>query len=193
MIQAIADTHAVIWYLLADPRLSATARAMIDGAAQANEHIGVSSISLVELVYLQEKGRIAPTLLSSVVTELHRPGAVLVEVPVDGDIVHAMLRLPRSEVAELADRVIGATALHFGVPLLTRDKATSRSKGADTLVNRAPIDPVSELQFAGHSLFGFQQAVRQHGLAIYAANRQRPHALRAHHRMKIAGLHPQGW
>jgi PIN domain nuclease of toxin-antitoxin system len=127
VIQAIADTHTIIWYLLADPRLSANARTTIDAAATANAHIGVSSISLVELVYLQEKGRIGLTLLASVLAELRRPGAVLVEVPVEAAIVQTMTRLPQSEVPELADRVIGATALHFGVPLLTRDTALTHS------------------------------------------------------------------
>ena len=127
MIQAIADTHAAIWYLLADNRLSAHARAAIDAAIRANEQIGLSTISLVEIVYLQEKGRIVPTLLTSVLAELRRPGAVLVEVPVGAEIVQAMLRLPRSEVPELADRVIGATALQYGVPLLTRDADLTHS------------------------------------------------------------------
>ncbi|HSH82259.1 MAG TPA: type II toxin-antitoxin system VapC family toxin [Herpetosiphonaceae bacterium] len=121
MIRAIADTHTMIWYLLADSRLSSSARTTIDAAASANAHIGVSSISLVEIVYLQEKGRIASTTLASVLTELWRAAAVLVEVPVEAAIVQAMARLPRSEVPELADRVIGATGLHFGVPVLTRD------------------------------------------------------------------------
>ena len=127
MIQAIADTHTAIWYLLADPRLSANARAAIDGAARVNAHIGVSSISLVEIVYLQEKGRTGPTILAGVLMELRRAGAVLVEVPVEAAIVQTMVRLPRSEVPELADRVIGATALHFSVPLLTRDTELTHS------------------------------------------------------------------
>ncbi len=127
MIRAIADTHTTIWYLLADPRLSSNARTAIDAAASANAHIGVSSISLVEIVYLQEKGRIGPTTLASVLAELWRAAAVLVEVPVEATIVQAMARLPRSEVPELADRVIGATGLHFGVPVLTRDTDLTRS------------------------------------------------------------------
>ncbi|CAA9247585.1 MAG: hypothetical protein AVDCRST_MAG93-1597 [uncultured Chloroflexia bacterium] len=39
MIPAIADTHTLSWYLLADPRLSSNARTVIDAAASANAHI----------------------------------------------------------------------------------------------------------------------------------------------------------
>jgi PIN domain nuclease of toxin-antitoxin system len=127
MIQAIADTHTAIWYLAADRRLSSNVRAVIDAAALANAHIGVSSISLVEIVYLQEKGRVEPTTLTDVIAELRRPGAVLIEVPVEAAIVQTMARLPRSEVPELADRVIGATALHLGVTVLTRDTDLTNS------------------------------------------------------------------
>ncbi len=37
MIRAVADTHAVIWYLYNDARLSPTARTWIEDAAAAGE------------------------------------------------------------------------------------------------------------------------------------------------------------
>jgi PIN domain nuclease of toxin-antitoxin system len=62
MIIAIADTHAAIWYLFSDPRLGRAASAFIDAAIANGDHIGVSAISLAEMVYLIEKGRIPPVL-----------------------------------------------------------------------------------------------------------------------------------
>jgi PIN domain nuclease of toxin-antitoxin system len=49
-IQAVADTHALIWYVFADSRISSVARAMMQDVAKTDDQIGVSSISLVELV-----------------------------------------------------------------------------------------------------------------------------------------------
>jgi hypothetical protein len=46
MLRAVADTHAVIWYLFADERLSATARTMIEEAAAGGDQIVFSSITL---------------------------------------------------------------------------------------------------------------------------------------------------
>jgi len=54
MIIAVADTHAVIWYLTPDQRLSATARSFMDAASAQGNQIAVSSISMIELVYLVE-------------------------------------------------------------------------------------------------------------------------------------------
>ena len=39
MIVAIADTHAVIWYLFSDPRLGKAASALIDNAIANGDHI----------------------------------------------------------------------------------------------------------------------------------------------------------
>ena len=50
MIVAIADTHAAIWYLFSDPRLGSAASAFIDDAIAKGDHIGVSAISLAEMV-----------------------------------------------------------------------------------------------------------------------------------------------
>jgi PIN domain nuclease of toxin-antitoxin system len=59
MIAGVADTHTALWHLFDDPRLSATASAFIDEAANTRRKIAVSSISLAELVYLVEKGRLS--------------------------------------------------------------------------------------------------------------------------------------
>lgn len=59
MLQAVADTHAVTWYLDDDPRLSQVARSTFETVADAGDQIGVSSLTLAEMVYLAEKGRSA--------------------------------------------------------------------------------------------------------------------------------------
>jgi hypothetical protein len=56
MIVAVADTHAAIWHLYADRRLSLTAKTFIERAAAIGVRIGISSITLAETLYLEEKG-----------------------------------------------------------------------------------------------------------------------------------------
>jgi PIN domain nuclease of toxin-antitoxin system len=55
MLAAVADTHTAIWYVYRDDRLSAQAKQCIDDAAEQGTYIGVSVISLIEIVYLIEK------------------------------------------------------------------------------------------------------------------------------------------
>ncbi len=52
------DTHAIVWYLANDIRLSKKAEEAMDFATAAGEAIHVPSICLVELTYLVEKGRL---------------------------------------------------------------------------------------------------------------------------------------
>ena len=54
----VADTHAIIWYIFADPSLSAQARDALRAANQGPDAIYVPSICLVEAIYLAEKGKI---------------------------------------------------------------------------------------------------------------------------------------
>ena len=58
VLRAVADTHAVIWYIFADPRLSTTARSTIEQIAVDGDRVAFASITLAEIVYLSERGRI---------------------------------------------------------------------------------------------------------------------------------------
>lgn len=122
MIAAIADTHTAIWYIFADARLSVTAKNRIEAAAPQGDQIGVSAISLAEIVYLVEKSRIDSETLTRLRRTLHHPDEVLTEVPVDGQVVEYMQHLPRNEVPDLPGRIIGATALALHVPVISRDR-----------------------------------------------------------------------
>ena len=68
MIVGAADTHAALWHLFDDERLSATAAKFMDEAGANRQKILVSPISLVEIVYLIEKNR----LPASAYAELRR-------------------------------------------------------------------------------------------------------------------------
>jgi PIN domain nuclease of toxin-antitoxin system len=120
-IRAVADTHAVIWYVFDDPRLSSTARSEMDTAAASGEQIAVSSISLLEMVYLVDKGRIATAVFDGVLQALDDPNPLLLEVFCNRSIAQAMRLVDRAHVPDLPDRIIAATAVHLGVPLISRD------------------------------------------------------------------------
>lgn len=87
MIAAIADTHTAIWYLFSDPRLGRAASAFINATIINGDHIGLSAISLAEMVYLIEKGRIPAHTLDDVLAAIADPKAVLQQVPLDDGIV----------------------------------------------------------------------------------------------------------
>jgi PIN domain nuclease of toxin-antitoxin system len=90
MITAVADTHAVIWYLYNDKRLSPAASQFFDNAVQQGQQIGVASISLMEIVYLSEKGRIALPAPGRVFSALQNPSSVLSEIPLNISVVQTL-------------------------------------------------------------------------------------------------------
>ncbi len=118
---AIADTHALVWYLLDSPRLSASALAQFEKCRTAGITVGISSMSIIEMVYLVEKSRIPPATLPSLEENLSEQPAVLEIIPITHAIALAVQQVSRDQVPELPDRVIAATALHLGVPLISRD------------------------------------------------------------------------
>lgn len=121
MITAVADTHTAIWYLYNDPRLSANARLTIETAAQRGDEIGLSAISLVEVIYLEEKGKIPANTYNQLVSALNDPQSVLTEVVINSQVSQAMLQISRAAIPDMPDRIIAATALHLGVPVISRD------------------------------------------------------------------------
>lgn len=120
MIRAVADTHALHWFLFADPRLSQSAKQFIEQCHQQGDLVGVSSISFVELVYLVEKNRIPSTVFTLAVNEVNAAETVFVEIPLTFDVARTMSRLSVQDVPDMPDRIIAATALHLNVPVISR-------------------------------------------------------------------------
>ena len=121
MIAGVADTHAAIWYLLKSPRLSPQARAFIDSAAQAGNEVMLSPISLAEMLYLSEKKRLPISAYEDLKAALSDPDSVLQEAPFTIGIVDAMRKVPRQDIPDMPDRIVAATGVFLGVPVISRD------------------------------------------------------------------------
>jgi PIN domain nuclease of toxin-antitoxin system len=121
MIHAIADTHTFIWHLFDSSRLSQPATRTFDVALNKGLMIGLSAVSIVEIVYLIEKGRIPGDALP-LLNEKLKPLQQLFEViPVTQGIAEDVRQIPYLQVPDMPDRIIAATALHYHVPLISHD------------------------------------------------------------------------
>ncbi len=121
MKKIVSDTHSALWYLLKSPKLSTAGFQAMYDAENNNEPIFVSAITLVEIAYLIEKNRLQEQDLQDLLNEIQNPASNFELVPIDLAVTQALRQIPRSEVPDMPDRIIAATALYLNVPIVTRD------------------------------------------------------------------------
>jgi len=121
MSAIVADTHAIVWYFHSPEKLSYDAAIAFDRAVNNGYPIHISAISIIEMTYLVEKNRIPQIALDQLVENLADPDVGLVVVPMDLLVARTLAKIPRITVPEMCDRIIAATALYLGLPLVTKD------------------------------------------------------------------------
>jgi PIN domain nuclease of toxin-antitoxin system len=111
MSDVLADTHSIVWFLFDTARLSPAADAALTTAGLSGK-IYISAITLIEVNYLSTKktfpySGVFPRLIA-LATD---PTECLEVLAVGLDIAQAMDFVPRTEVPDMPDRIIAATAV----------------------------------------------------------------------------------
>ncbi len=127
MSNVIFDTHIVFWLFEQPSKLSPNAITALENAVASDSKIFLSAISLIEIQYLVEKQRISSTFLSTLSVELNNPESIFVVIPIDRHIAGNISVIPRADVADMADRIISATASLMDIPLISADRAIHAS------------------------------------------------------------------
>lgn len=127
----LVDTHVVVWLAFDPARLSARAKAAIDEARSAADGLAISDITLLELATLVNKGRVRLNI--SLESLLHEVEARFRVLPITGRACVLAMGFPASYPRDPADRIIGATAIAEGLPLVTADANIRRSKAMKTI------------------------------------------------------------
>jgi PIN domain nuclease of toxin-antitoxin system len=115
----VTDTHALVWHLTGDARLSRKAKVVFDRVDASQEVMFVPCIVLYEVLALVEKKKIEADF-SPLLHRLSSASNYRIE-PMCAPVVQACLKIPREKVSDPSDRLIAATSLYLGYPLITRD------------------------------------------------------------------------
>ena len=120
----LLDTHIVIWLAFEPDKLSKRAKEVIR-AARIQGGLAIAGITLPELAWLAEKGRVETTL--SVESFVRLSAAKMTVLPITPEIAARAVSFPDSYPKDPQDRLIGATALVEGIQLVTHDRQIRKS------------------------------------------------------------------
>ena len=117
----ILDTHVWVLFVSNPELLSKRAKRSLD-AAMEEKGILISSISAWEVALLVAKKRLRLTL--GVTDWIAKSEALpfITFIPVDNAVAIKSVNLPQPLHSDPADRIIIATAISMGAPLVTKDK-----------------------------------------------------------------------
>jgi PIN domain nuclease of toxin-antitoxin system len=126
----LLDTHVLLWMASEPKRLSKRAYKAIRKARQ-DTGIAIATITLWELAWLAQNGRIVVT--GSVESFVRETVARVILRPATPEIAALAVRLPEPFLKDPADRLIASTAMIEGMSLVTADARIRQSKVVETV------------------------------------------------------------
>ena len=132
MDDIVIDSNIVIWYFGEYSRLSSRAEKMIDDVVESGT-VFVASITIVELTYLLEKNRIPVEVIDKLREALDDESTSFRLAELTRGVADDVQRIDRSTVGDMPDRIIAATALHLGLPLITSDGNIQKLTNIETI------------------------------------------------------------
>jgi PIN domain nuclease of toxin-antitoxin system len=126
----LLDTHALLWWALDPQQLSPAAAEALSRMERSGGY--ASAISIWELGVKIQRGKLEIGIaIDEFARRVKKTGAIEL-VPADTAIWLRALGLDW-EHRDPADRVIAATAMTLGVPVLTKDDAMRRFRGVPSI------------------------------------------------------------
>ena len=133
MERFVTDTHTLIWHLEKDPRLGENARSKLKLTETGETVIYRSVITLIEVDNLIFRNKINERVMSVIEELLQIEFSALKLIDLNYPLHQIIKKIPREAIPEMPDRIITASALHLGCPLLTKDSKITAWGGVETI------------------------------------------------------------
>ena len=120
--RVLLDTHIALWLDAGDPRLRSSTRDAIDHCWRNGDGIMFSSVSAWEIALLVDLGRIELDLPATAWIDRFLLRSGVHAATLDPGTAAASYDLHHFEQRDPADRLLVATAIELGCPLITYDQ-----------------------------------------------------------------------
>ncbi len=130
----VLDTHALIWFVEGNKRLSEPAKAIM---AASNSQMVLPLIALAEAAVIIERGRTTISDISQFLTRVYADSRIEI-FPLTLDVFERSLTPEALQIPELHDRFIVSTGLHLqdlgeSVHVITIDQAITNAAVLTTI------------------------------------------------------------
>ncbi|MBU0698544.1 MAG: PIN domain-containing protein [Proteobacteria bacterium] len=124
----LADTVTIIRHFSGAGRIGQAARLVLESVEKGENNLFLSSVSLVEILYLAEKKRIGINLNDALITIKKSSNYSIVDLTSNIISLATGIKYP-----EIFDRLIISTANYLNVPLITSDRGIRKSGLVETI------------------------------------------------------------
>lgn len=121
----VTGTHSMVWHMTDDPKLSLKAREAFSMTDNGRDRIFIPCIVFMELLYLAEKGKVPQDLFEDLTAFVSSSENYSVE-KMCLSVIERCKAISRDDVNDPWDRLIAATAMHLGFPLITKDSSLQK-------------------------------------------------------------------
>lgn len=120
----VTDTHALLWYLAGDPKLTEAARAAFEQVAAGDAVLLIPAIALAEAIWVIEKHRTPVPLEQLWAAIEEQPNWRIVPL----DVTRLRCLAETTQLSEMHDRIVVCEAKLNQAPLITADSEITKSK-----------------------------------------------------------------
>ncbi len=125
----VTDSHPLFWLFTNDKKLTKIAQEIFDKAEKGDVVIIIPSIALLELMYILEKKNLE-NKFKEIIKKLREIDGYVI-YPLDLEVIREVSEI--SNIKELHDRIIVATAKLLNCPLITKDENITKSKQVECI------------------------------------------------------------
>ena len=131
-------SRAAVWHLLNSNHLSEIDYSLIDSAAASRARIYIPAVTLIEVMYLVQQGRIAADAFEVFATELREDNPMFAVTPLDSHVANVIRSIPRNILSDMPRSQYRGNSPASRIPTHRTRSPTPSGRDSNLAVTTAP-------------------------------------------------------